>query len=117
MEWISREFNNVANKLSRIDCNDYMVDPACFARVESIFGPHNIDRFASSKTKQFDRFCSRFLNPGCEAVDAFTVSWAEDCNWLFPPPYLIPRVLRNMTDSRGTERSWYQNGSLRFVGL
>ena len=48
------------------------------------------------KTKQLDRFCSRFLNPGCEAVDAFTVSWAGDYNWLLPPPYLVPRVSRHM---------------------
>ena len=35
---------------------------------------------------------------GYEAVDAFTVSWARDYNWLFPPPYLVPRVLRHMSD-------------------
>lgn len=52
------------------------------------------------KTKQLDRFCSKFLNPGCEAVDAFTVSWAGDYNWLFAPPYLVPRVLRHMRDGR-----------------
>ena len=48
------------------------------------------------KTKQLDRFCSRFLNPGCKAVDAFTVSWAGDYNWLFPPLYLVPCVSRHM---------------------
>lgn len=51
MEWISREFNNVANKLLRIDCNDYMVDFVCFVRVEFIFGFYNIDRFVSLKIK------------------------------------------------------------------
>lgn len=66
----------------------------------AVGGPHTIDRFASVKTKQLDRFCSKFLNPGCEAVDAFTVSWAGDYNWLFAPPYLVPRVLRHMRDGR-----------------
>ena len=99
VEWISREFNEVADELSRIeDSNDYMLDPVCFARLDKCLGPHTVDRFASVKTKQLRRFCSRFLNPGCEAVDAFTVSWAGDLNWLFPPPYLVPRVLRHMSE-------------------
>ena len=79
VEWISRDFNEEADELSRIeDCNDYMIDPSWFARLDSCLGPHTIDRFASVKTKQLDRFCSRFLGPGCEAVDAFTVSWVGD---------------------------------------
>lgn len=55
-----------------------------------------MDRFASEKTAQVARFCSRSLNPGCEAADAFTVSWAGVNNGLFPPPFLVPRVLRHM---------------------
>ena len=99
VEGISRDLNGVADELSRIeDSNDYKLDPSSFAYLDKCLGPHTIDRFASVKTRQLDRFCSRFLNPGCEAVDAFTVSWTGDYNWLFPPPYLVPRVLRHMSD-------------------
>ncbi|CAH3171782.1 unnamed protein product, partial [Porites evermanni] len=77
-----------------------MLDPSWFASLDGCWGPHTIERFTSVKTKQLDRFCSRFLNPGCEAVDAFTVSWAGDYNWLFPPPYLVPCVLCHMNDGR-----------------
>ena len=45
-------------------------------------------------------FCSRFRNPGCESIDAFTVSWGNENNWIFPPPYLIPRVIQHMADSK-----------------
>ena len=77
VEWISRDLNGVADELSRIeDSNDYKLDPSCFAYLDKCLGPHTVDHFASVKTRQLDRFCSRFLNPGCEAVDAFTVSWA-----------------------------------------
>lgn len=77
-----------------------MLDPSWFASLDGCWGPHTIERFTSVKTKQLDRFCSRFLNPGYEAVDAFTVSWAGDYNWLFPPPYLVPCVLCHMNDGR-----------------
>ena len=97
VEWISRDFNVIADELSRVeDANDYMLDRSCFSRLDRLWGPHTVDRFASEKTAQVARFCSRFLNPGCEAADAFTVSWAGDNNWLFPPPFLVPRVLRHM---------------------
>ena len=39
---------------------------------------------------------SRFWCPGTEAVDAFSVSWAGENNWLVPPIFLIPRVLNHM---------------------
>ena len=88
----------MANELSRIqDANDHMLDRSCFMSLDRLWGPHLVDRFASEKTKQLDWFCSRFLNPSCEAADAFTVSWAGVNNWLFPPPFLVPRVLRHMS--------------------
>ena len=74
-----------------------MLDPSWFACLDGCWGPHTIKGFASVKTKQLDRFCSRFLNPSCEAVDAFTVSWSGDY-WLFRLPYLVHRLLRHMHD-------------------
>ena len=49
------------------------------------------------RLEQLERFCSRYRNPGCEAVDAFTISWLKENNWIFPPPYLIPLVLKHMS--------------------
>ena len=98
VEWVSRDYNVVTDKLSRIeDVNDYKLDRSCFMSLDRLWGPHLVDHFVSEKTKQLNRFCSRFLNPGCEAADAFTVSWAGVNNWLFPPPFLVPRVLRHMS--------------------
>ena len=98
VEWVSRDNNVEADILSRFDDpNDYMLDPFCFHYIDEVWGPHTVDRFASVQTKQLERYCSRYRNPGCEAVDAFTVTWSDENNWLFPPPYLIPRVLRHMS--------------------
>ena len=102
VEWVSRDENEQADALSRTeDANDYSLDPAVFEHLDKRWGPHTVDRFASVQTKLLPRFCSRFLNPGCEAVDAFTVNWKDENNWIFPPPYLIPRVLQHM--ARGKE--------------
>ena len=60
VEWVSRDENTRADELSRLeDSNDYMLDPACFNYLDALWGPHTIDRFASLKTKQLERYCSR----------------------------------------------------------
>ena len=105
VEWVSRDFNDLADRLSRVDDpDDYMLDPEIFKQLDQLWGPHTCDRFASMKTKQLPRFTSKFANPGCESIDAFTVSWAGENNWQFPPPHVVPRILRHMgvNGERGT---------------
>ena len=96
--WVSRDYNVEVDQLSRFnDPNDYMLDPSCFRYIDQLWGPHTLDRFASLQTRQLERFCSRYRNSRCEAVDTFTNSWLKENNWIFPPPYLIPRVLKHMS--------------------
>lgn len=96
-EWILRELNIEADSLSRqVDYDDYMLNPDIFAALDILWGPHTVDRFSTFKTCQVPRFCSRWLNPCAEGIDAFTLSWAGENNWMFPPPYLIPQVLKHM---------------------
>ena len=95
-EWIPRDLNERADSLSRIvDYDDLMLSPVVFADIESVWGPHSMDRFASCHNYQIPRFNSRCWNPGSEAVDAFTVNWPGENNWRCPPIGLIPRVLRH----------------------
>ena len=35
-----------------------------------------------------------------EYLDAFTANWSGENNWLFPPPCIIPRVLKHLLFSR-----------------
>ena len=59
VEWVSRNDNSTADELSRVeDATDYMLDRKCFCYIDKLWGPHTVDRFASIKTKQLDRFCS-----------------------------------------------------------
>ena len=59
-------------------------------------GLHTIDRFNSFKTRQIPRFCNRWRNPGAEVIDALSVSWSSKNYWVFPPPFLAPKVLKHM---------------------
>ena len=72
-EWIPREQNQLADYYSRIiDHDDWMLNPAVFGWLDSLWGPHTIDRFANSVNAQVVRYNSRFWIPGSEAMDAFT---------------------------------------------
>ena len=51
------------------------------AYIDCFWGPHTVDRFASSYTTKIVRFNSRFWNPGTEAVDALTVDWGGENNY------------------------------------
>jgi len=95
MEWLPRCQNEKVAYLSRIfDLGDWSVNPALFRLVDSRWGPHTVDRFASYYNAQVERFNSRFWNPGTEAADAFTQDWSNDNNWQCPPVSLIVRVVR-----------------------
>ena len=81
-EWIPRELNERADYLSRIiDLDDWCLNPIIFNRVDNVWAPHTIDRFADFYNKQTPRFNSRCWNPSTEAVDAFTVVAANSIRW------------------------------------
>ena len=104
-EWIPREQNVIADSLSRIiDYDDWSINPSTFMWLDSFWGPHTIDRFADSHNTQLDRFNSRFWDVGTEAVDTFTVNWANENNWWCPPVYLVCRTLQHakVCKSQGT---------------
>ena len=101
VEWVSRNQNETADALSRCDDpDDYKLDPSVFRAIDQLWGPHTYDRFASMITTQLPRFSSKYMNPKCDSTDAFTVCWLGENNWLLPPPYLIPRVIRHMSANK-----------------
>jgi len=104
-EWLPREQNEIADYYSRIvDWDDWMLNPAVFSWLDTLWGPHTIDRFANALNAQLERFNSRFWSLGSEVVDAFTCTWADENNWWCPPVHLIPRVIIHAqnTKAKGT---------------
>ena len=76
-----------------------------FSALDRTWGPHTIDRFASAESLQplqpphTGRFCSWFYDPTAVCTDAFTVSWAGDTNWIFPPARLALRAAQHLLAS------------------
>ena len=95
--WVPRQFNCTADQISKVfDYDDWAVSNSIFTVFNNRWGPHTYDRFADDKNKQIEKFNSEFWCPGTTGVDAFAYDWSEDNNWLVPPIYLIPKVLKHM---------------------
>lgn len=95
-QWLPRDENQIADCLSRfIDKDDWSLNSEVFAELDAKWGPHTVDRFSSHYNYQVPRFNSKFMSPGCEAVDAFSQDWRSENNWICPPVSLIMDIVRH----------------------
>ncbi len=93
-EWVPREYNTQADLISKvIDYDDWQTTEWFFNEISKRWGPFTIDRFASSLNAKCPRFNSLLWNPGTEQVNAFSVSWEGENNWLVPPVFLISKTI------------------------
>ncbi|VDH99083.1 Hypothetical predicted protein [Mytilus galloprovincialis] len=100
-QWIPRENNTHADTLSRLnDCDDWGVQTWLFRTLDREWGPHTVDRFASSYNKKCDKFNSKFWCQGTSGVDAFKQHWGKENNWLVPPPSLVTETVKKMLKDR-----------------
>lgn len=101
--WLPRGQNHQADFISKIiDFDGHSIHDEVFIHLNELWGPHSVDRFACCYNAKLPRFNSRFLQPGTEAVDAFTQDWSSENNWLVPPVTLIGKVLSHMRDCRAS---------------
>ena len=100
LTWIPRDQNSEADRFSKVvDIDVYSVHDDVFIHLDRLWGPHSIDRFASSYNAKLPRFNSRFLQAGTEAVDVFSQDWSCDNNWIVPPATVVGKVLNHMRES------------------
>jgi hypothetical protein len=63
--------NTWADKLSlHLDRDDKQLNPSVFHEMDTQFGSHTIDRFASALYTLLPRYNANWLDPSCEAVDS-----------------------------------------------
>jgi hypothetical protein len=96
--------NITADKLSRnlIDRSDWKLNPKIFQALQNLWGPFQIDLFASRLNKQIDTFFSWHPEPGALAVNAFHQSWTNIKGWANPPFNLIAKVLNKIIQDKAT---------------
>ena len=62
--------------------------------LDSVWGPHHVDRFSSFMTTQLPEYNSMFSDPMTHGVNALAqTDWASKTNYVNPPFALIPKVL------------------------
>ena len=102
IQWVPREMNTIADNISKIrDTDDWEVTSEFFMFMSDIWGPYDVDRFATLENRKTVRFNSRFFDSECEAVDAFTQNWANSNNWLVPPIYLVNKTIMHIVECGG----------------
>lgn len=95
--------NVKADELSRLrDKSDWMLNRDIFQKLDTIWGPHTVDRFATDLNAQTRRFNSMRRCPGSEAVNAFTQDWSKDNNWINPPFSMLQLVINKIIRQRAT---------------
>ena len=94
IQWVPRNYNVVANSISKVCCTDsWGVSKEFIEFMYSLWGPFDIDRFATSDNRKLFRYNSRFFDYQCEAVDAFSQDWKDTNNWLVPPIHLVSKTV------------------------
>ena len=96
-EWIPRNDNQMADHLSRCgDSDDWSINNQVFTELNTKWGPHTIDRFASQFNAKCRRFNSRFWVPGTEGINGLDQKWSGEVNWLVPPPRLVTACIKKL---------------------
>jgi len=91
--WIPRDLNEFADFYSKhTDSGDYKLNPLVFHKLSKLWGPFDIDLFASFDNHLLPRYYSLYFTPDCLGVDAFNYNWGRQC-FCNPPFSLIARAI------------------------
>jgi len=94
--WIPRSLNERSDfnsHLNEYNHYDFCLTREAFGHLEHMFGPHSIDRFSSDNSAQLPRYNTKYFSPKAEALDAFSLNWDGDNNYVFPPPSLVGQAI------------------------
>ena len=94
-QYLPGVMNQTADRESRSmkDRSDWSLDDSTFQRINRLYGPLEVDLFASRLTNQCHRYFSWRADPIADATDAFLQDWRTIKGFANSPWNLIPRVL------------------------
>jgi hypothetical protein len=77
--YITSAANTWADKLTcHLESDDWQLEPSVIHDMDTQFGPHTIDRFASALNSLLPRYNANWLDPSYEAVDSLHLA---DTHW------------------------------------
>ena len=93
---LSGVLNVRADTLSRLSVTyEWQLNPHVFEYLDSLWGPHTIDRFSSMVTTLLPCYNSRYRDPNTSGVDALAqTDWDQHLNFVNAPFRLIGRVIQ-----------------------
>ncbi|KXZ57056.1 hypothetical protein GPECTOR_5000g1283 [Gonium pectorale] len=99
-EWRPRTMNQLADYWSKVaEPDDWSLLGSAFRRLNRLWGPFDIDLFASHRNHHLPTYYSAYFTPDTAGVDAFRFRWGRRC-WANPPFGLLLRVLHHARECR-----------------
>lgn len=88
--------NVQADQLSRLNSQyEWEIHQELFNFLDTQWGPHTIDRFASLTTTKCVKYNSLYLDHKCWGVDALVQSdWSTENNYVNPPVRLLDKIIK-----------------------
>ncbi|KAG7309814.1 hypothetical protein JYU34_004322 [Plutella xylostella] len=100
--YIASQENYIADAESRKVSTDIEWELAdyAFSKIKRRFGTPVIDLFANRINSKCSRYISWHSDPYALAIDAFTISWADEYFYAFPPFSVILKTLRKIVNDQ-----------------